>query len=149
MNNGPAVLWCYWLKGTLIIMAVFSTATVVFPQLTHSLFDWIAFAGERPEVLSGPEAAGYLTFVYGVLGAVMLGWSALLYYIVRGPFQRGERWAWYAIAVPVTLWFVVDSVHSVVTGYWPNALFNGGFYVAFGIPLIATFASFGDNGNSG
>jgi hypothetical protein len=115
---------------------------VGFPSVTHIFFNWIAFLGDPPIPLNDPEVVDYLSFVYGVLGTVMLGWSAVFFYVVQGPFRAGESWSWYAIAIPITVWFVVDSVHSVISGYWPNAVFNIGVFVAFCIPLVLTFAVF-------
>ncbi len=147
MNSEPNKIWCNWLTVVIIGIALFGVVLVIFPGLTHELFNWIAFLGDRPKLLGDPEVVGYLSFVYGVLGAVMLGWSAVFYYIVRGPFRAGESWSWYALAVPITVWFGVDSVHSVVSGFWPNAVFNAGFFIAFGVPLVATFTSFGPQSN--
>ena len=142
MNTEPKKIWCNWLTVVIIGIALFGVVLVIFPRLTHGLFNWIAFLGDRPKPLGDPEVVGYLSFVYGVLGAVMLGWSAAFYYIVRGPFRAGESWSWYALAVPITVWFVADSAHSMVSGFWPNAVFNAGFFMAFSVPLVATFISF-------
>jgi len=142
MRNGPDKFWCTWLTLVIIGVALFSLMLLVFPGLTHEFFDWIAFLGNRPNALNVPEVVDYLSFVYGVIGAVMLGWSLVFLYIVRKPFQAGELWSWYALAVPVTIWFIADSLHSVVSGFWPNAIFNTGFFILFGIPLLATYKKF-------
>ncbi|MBL4787740.1 MAG: hypothetical protein JKY60_01355 [Kordiimonadaceae bacterium] len=142
MQNGPSKFWCNWLTFVIIGIALFSMMLLVLPGVTHEFFNWIAFFGHQPSALNAPEVVGYLSFVYGIIGAVMLGWSLVFLYVVRKPFQAGERWAWYALAVPFTVWFIADSLHSVVSGFWPNAVFNMGFFVLFGIPLLATYTKF-------
>jgi len=143
VNSVPKKMWCDWLSAAIIGVALFSLVLVGFPSLTQELFDWIAFLDNPPTPVKDPEVVKYLSFVYGVLGAVMLGWSVVLFYVVQGPFRAGEKWSWYAIAGSITVWFVVDSVHSVASGYWPNAVFNIGAFIAFGVPLVVSFTSFG------
>ena len=111
---------------------------ILFQEATHGLFNWLAFQGTVPNSIEDPDVFKILSFVYGVLGATMLAWSVAFYYIVRGPFQESERWAWCALSLPISVWFVVDSAHSIASGIWANAVFNSGFYLAFAIPLFAT-----------
>ena len=80
----------------------------------------------------------YLGFVYGVLGAVMAGWSVALLAIVHGPFRHGERWAWGAVAASLGLWFVADTTFSLASGFPGNVALNCIFAVVLAIPLIAT-----------
>jgi hypothetical protein len=109
---------------------------VVAGALTTSLFEWIVF-GSAESPIPGGEAARYVTFVYGVLGAVMVGWACLLWPLVRGPIRRREPWAWSAIAMSLGAWFVIDSALSIASGFGENALLNLVFAIAFAVPLLA------------
>jgi hypothetical protein len=82
------------------------------------------------------EAAAYVAFVYGVLGAVMIGWGVTLGWIARVPLRRGEAWAWWATAVPLVAWFVPDTSRSLLAGAWQNALLNVVFAAMFVPPLV-------------
>jgi len=84
------------------------------------------------------EAAAYSRFAYGVLGAVMFGWMILAALVVNGPFRGGEPWAWNALAVSLGAWFVVDTAHSLLSGFWQNAVLNAAFALLLAPPLIAT-----------
>jgi hypothetical protein len=90
----------------------------------------------------GSAVAPYLAFVYGVLGAVMLGWAVLMLLVLAGPFRRGEPEGWRMLAWPLAIWFVVDTTWSLATGYWQNAVLNAAFGLAFAIPLAATWRAF-------
>ncbi|MEP4192743.1 MAG: hypothetical protein ABJN51_16765, partial [Sneathiella sp.] len=120
----PSAFWYAWMAIILFGIAGFSLMLLIYPVGAHFLFDWIAFQGDVPVEIETPKVRQYLSFIYGVLGAVMLGWTALFYYILYYPFKAGKRWSWYAFAIPLTLWFTTDSVLSVLSGFWLNAAFN-------------------------
>lgn len=138
MNNTPSLFWCNWLKIVLIGVSLFSLILVVVPGLTVEFFNFIAYQGNNPEFLHDPKAIKFLKFVYAILGAVMLGWGLALYYIVKEPYRQGKKWAWFALFIPVSIWFVLDSFASLYYEFSQNAVFNSIFYLAFFIPLIAT-----------
>lgn len=141
MASKLQALWSTWLEVVLVGVALFSIILIVAPDITTTFFNLLVFSGSPPDVLMEPEVVAYLQFVYGLMGAVMLGWCVSLYYLVHVPFRDGERWAWTALATSITVWFCIDSVHSILAGFWQNALFNVVFFVAFAIPLATTFSS--------
>ena len=59
---------------------------------------------------SSPEAADFVSFVYGEMGLLKISWSFFVLVITLTGFRRAERWAWY------TMW----SVPALLIG---NALF--------------------------
>lgn len=118
-------------------VGAFGLAFVVLPGPIEGLFNRMIFgSAAAPETFSA-EARDYIRFSYGVIGAVMAGWMALIGAIALGPLRRGERWAWEALAGSIAFWFVVDTAHSLATGYPENALLNVGFVIAFAVPLYA------------
>ena len=70
-----------------------------------------------------------------VLGAVLAGWATLMFILVRGPLASGISWALPALAVPLAVWFILDTGMSLVLGYPTHALFNVPFALALGVPL--------------
>ena len=79
----------------------------------------------------------YVRFVYGVLGAVIIGWMTTVIAIVRGPLRRRETWAWWAVTGALVVWFLVDTTLSLVLGFPGHAALNVGFAVMLGLPLTA------------
>lgn len=117
-------------------VAVYALVLVVAGGFVgDEIFGRLGFGPADGEIPDGPPH-DYVRFVYGVLGAVIIGWMATIAAILRGPFRRRETWAWWAVAGALLLWFVVDTTLSIVLGFMGHALFNTGFLVAMGVPLI-------------
>ena len=104
------------------------------------IYDTVIGAGAFAALTAAELAVQNILF--GVLGSVMVAWMIVLVFLVRGPFRRGERWAWLAIDLSVFAWFVLDSVVSATHGMPLNVVFNLGFLVLFAIPLLATMSQF-------
>lgn len=104
--------------------------------LGDQVFDRLGFGPDDGGVAGG-AAREYLRLVYGVLGAVIVGWMITIGVIILGPLRRRETWAWWAIVAAVTVWFVLDTGLSLVLGFVGHALFNVAFAVAVAVPLAA------------
>jgi len=65
---------------------------VVRGGVPAEMFDRLGFGMTASGIV---EAAGraHVLLVYGVLGAVLIGWMALLLAVVLGPLRRREPWA--------------------------------------------------------
>lgn len=131
--------WRGWLITACIGVMAFGTMMFLLPDVTQSFFNLLIF---QQEAAVFPDAVDYIAFTYGILGIVMIGWSVLLLAVVAIPFQRREAWAWWALALSVGVWYVIDTLFSIVTGYAANAVLNTVFAVVFVIPLAATFRAF-------
>ena len=46
------------------------------------------------------------------------------------------------LAVSLIAWYLPDTVYSLVSGFWQNAVLNTGMLALFAIPLVATFRRF-------
>ena len=125
-----------WLLAGLIGVIAFGLAFVLLPDLMQQLFNWLLF-GSTESPFSA-EVNDYLVFVYGVLGAVVVGWAITMFYVANGAYRNGEKSALMGLAVPLIVWYVIDSIFSVATGHWQNAALNTGFLLILGVPLIAT-----------
>ncbi len=135
-DRAPGSAWDKLLLAVLGCVAAYAVALVVAgEQVSRLVFDPLGFGLERPGDLSG-EAIDYIVFVYGVLGAVILGWMIVLIGIACGPLRRRERWAWWTVVTSSVMWFVADTGMSLAAGQPSHAAFNVAFLVLLGAPLV-------------
>jgi hypothetical protein len=85
----------------------------------------------------GADAVRYVEFIHGALGAAITGWGVVLMAVALGPFRRGTREGWLAIAASLFAWFVPDVIVSLWFGFWQNVVLDGVFAVLYASPLIA------------
>lgn len=137
-----ALLWWRWLWAANASVLLFGAAMVVAPGPTRQFFGLLLYA--RPDAIDtfGHDAVAYITLLHAVLGAVMVGWSVALMFVLHGPFRRGERAGWTTLAVSLVAWFVPDTLVSLASGFWPNAVLNLIFATLFALPLAATWRAF-------
>ena len=69
---------------------------------------------------------------------VKLGWGTALVYVTRTLVANGMRAGWNVVALSVAAWFVPDTMYSLVSGFWQNAVLNAAFLGLFAVPLWAT-----------
>lgn len=129
--------WMGWLTVVVAGTLVFGLAMVALPGVTRSGFNLMLYGAAAGHADFGPEAVRYVNLAHAVMGAVMVGWSAALLWVVRGPLRRGEAGSWAAVAGSVAAWFFPDSAASLWHGYWQNAVLNSGFAVLYAVPLAA------------
>lgn len=135
-RDGPGV-WDRVLLGVVVAVVAYAIALVVSGLfLGDMVFDRLGFGPDDGDI-AGASSRAYLRLVYGILGAVIVGWMTTIGLIVIGPLRRREKWAWWAIVSAVAAWFVLDTGLSVVLGFVGHALFNVAFAVALAVPLAA------------
>ena len=81
-------------------------------------------------------------WTYGVLGAAMAGWGVTLAFIAQAPFRNREKWAWNALALGLSLWYVTDTTLSLYFGVVFNAIFNTVIFILALLPLLFTRREF-------
>jgi hypothetical protein len=141
-KSRPAIppLWHHWLQAAIVSVALFGLLMLVAPCLTRQLFSLLIYGSSSAmETQFGQPANDYIALAHGVLGATMLGWAIAMFLALRGPFRRGRREGWLLIAAPPAAWFATDTLFSLCTGFWPNAILNSAFVIVFAIPLAATW----------
>ncbi len=131
-------LFCQrWLLTLGVIIVVFGVS-LAFLYLTP-LFDIFRTQIDPVFWPAGELTGGTALFqqwVYGVLGATMVGWGVSIAFIAAIPFKRKERWAWNCLAIAVSLWFVIDTFLSWRFGALFNVAFNVLIYLAAMMPLV-------------
>lgn len=136
------MIWRGWLLAVTCGVIALSLILLFAPSAGGFLFDAIYLATLTPQPDYSPSAVAYIQFVNGVLGAVMIGWMVAIVLLVQGPFRRGERFGWDAIAASVAVWFVVDTSFSLIHGVGGNAMLNALVASGFAVPLVATYRLF-------
>lgn len=142
MSKQISKFWWRWLIVVTDGVVLFSLALMLLPDTMLRFFNWLFFGINEGRSLFGTMEGDYLVFVYSILGAVMIGWATTLFFVIMGPFKRGEREGWNALAVSLTVWFVIDSFFSVLTGFAANVVVNILFYILYVVPLGATYKEF-------
>lgn len=135
--------WSNWLVAVTTGVTLYGLSMVLVPTFTQQFFGLLLFGDPGAMAGFGQPAAGYIAFAHGVLGSVMAGWGAALLVVLYSQFMKGDRAGWIALAVSITVWFIPDTLFSLWTGFWQNALFNLVFLLLFAIPLAATWREFG------
>lgn len=103
--------------------------------VADQLFDPLGFGPADGEIIDD-AGRDYVRLIVAVLGAVLVGWGTTILLIARGPLRDGADWAWTSIAVPLAMWFVVDTGASLALGWPTHALFNVAFAAALAPPLL-------------
>ncbi|MBZ0318843.1 MAG: hypothetical protein K8L91_20675 [Anaerolineae bacterium] len=129
-------IWRRWLIVVTIGVMVYAAGLMLLPQTMHGLFNALFFADSKQVRRIGEDNVEFIQLVYGVLGAVMIGWMVTLLALMRHNFQTDPRGIWQILVLSIGVWFVVDSGFSVVTGFVEHAVFNMGFLVLYAIPLV-------------
>ncbi len=99
--------------------------------------------------LTPSTEADHLILLYGVVGAVMIGWLVLIVMLLRGPVRKGDAWAWKAVVVSAAVWFAIDTVFSLTTVFPRNAIVNLAFGALFAVGLSLTRPLAHTNGGFG
>lgn len=77
-------------------------------------------------------------WVYGLLGATMVGWGIFMFFIVKNAFIKREKWAWSCVLFGVLAWYLIDTGISAFHGVGANVMLNTVIFVLVIVPLIAT-----------
>ncbi|MCF8034057.1 MAG: hypothetical protein K9K66_10510 [Desulfarculaceae bacterium] len=93
---------------------------------------------------AGPPAAAleFQSWIYGASGATAAGWGLMMAFLAWTAWGRREPWARYAMAVPLGLWFAVDTFYSLYHGVWINVGLNCLLLVVLGLPQALAWKSF-------
>ena len=120
----------------------FGVALIVAPREMQPLFSLLYFGSTQRVSAFGPDAIDYLAFKDGVIGSLCLGWGAMLLFVVRGPFARGEAQGWRLVAAPIGIWFAAEALSTILSGFSSNFLLIAVFALVFAVPLAATWRGF-------
>jgi hypothetical protein len=137
----PSHFWINWLSAVSGGVVAFGLTLVLAPAFTRQGFALLVYASPGRVDAFGLEPVRYISLAHAVLGGVMVGWGVTLFYVTRTLLAEGMRLGWNLVAVSVAAWFLPDTVYSLASGFWQNAVLNAVFLGLFGIPLWATWAT--------
>jgi hypothetical protein len=137
-SSQPSNFWINWLLAVEAGVIVFGLTLVLAPALTRQGFSLLVYASPDRIDSFGAEQVRYISLVHAVIGGVMIGWGAALFYVTRVLLARGARMGWNLITLSVAAWFLPDTAYSLLFGFWQNALLNVTFLTLFAAPLWAT-----------
>ena len=141
MQPNISTFWRRWMIVVTLFMIIMGLVLVFAPQAITPLgaayynnyFDYDAYSNISDGDLR------FQTFLFGISGAVVASWSTVMLFLVLFPLRQGQKWAWFAIAFSLILWFIGDSYASIATGFPFHALLNLSLLILMGIPLLATY----------
>lgn len=116
--------WRNWFNGFCLALLVFGIV------LAGGAFDGTNGPVLRLLILLGPDSnisfQPALRFSLAVLGAVSIGWAVSFFTTIRVAIdlQSQGRPLWCGMTIAVLIWFVIDSLLSVATGFALNTIPN-------------------------
>lgn len=125
-----------WLETASLIVVGFGllVATAAVPPwqgLTLWLTDIIFWPPDGAQSLAAPEAR----LMSAIGGGVMAGWGTTLWLLVRKLFLIEPQGIKSVILAGMSVWFVIDSTGSLLSGAPLNILLNGAVLVLYFVPL--------------
>jgi hypothetical protein len=137
-----------------VFMALFSRSPVfdgfnsqIDPVFSLSVVPRPARDGiEAPGGAIDASASAFQGWAYGVWGATVAGFGVLAAFVVRRPYRARQRWARDALVTAITLWFILDTGISALSGVWFNVAFNSVVLIALAVPVGATWREFAGGG---
>ncbi|MFM9044764.1 MAG: hypothetical protein ACKOL0_03000 [Solirubrobacterales bacterium] len=132
-------VWFTWLTVVTLGVIVFGLFLLTAPGLARQWFSVLVYSSAEEISGFGPAAVAYIELAHAVMGAVMVGWGVALLLVLRGPMKRNLTEGLKIFAISLVAWFIPDTVFSIASGFWENAVQNVVFAVLFAVPLIALF----------
>ena len=144
MTESRFEFWTRWLIGanimTMIIGLVLAFAGESFVFQIHNEYTQELFFEGNPPSAKMLELKAWL---FGIIGATIIGFHFLMIMIARNAFAKKESWAYWAMVGGLLSWFLIDSSISTYYGAYYNVLLiNLPAIILIGIPLVATRNSF-------
>lgn len=137
----------FWRKWLLWVNIIFLLSGIVIAVAGDSILLEMHNQGTRDVFFQGmpiPEQALNLKkWLFGIIGATIVGFHVLAIFIIQNAFIRKEKWAWYALWGGLLSWFFIDSGISALFDAWYNILqINLLTLILIGLPLVFTSKSF-------
>ena len=138
MNN--FLFWQRWLLVLAIAFVVLG-ALMTLP-FGANLFDGLINPVFWKNGAIPHDVNAFKAFIYGVLGAAMVGWGILFAFIVYYPFRQKEMWAWNCLLAGFAIWFPFGLYVSIRGGVYANVVGDIIFFVLVLVPLFFTRKEF-------
>jgi len=136
--------WQKWLLVSGIIISVFGISMVlnINSEKFNSLIDPVFWGNETPNI----QIRNFQQWVYGVLGATMVGWGVLIAFIAAIPFKKKEKWSRNSIIIGILSWYIFDTSVSLKANVEFNAIGNTILAIIILMPIFFTVTEFRKTG---
>lgn len=81
----------------------------------------------------------HLRFAVGLMGCVTAGWGLTFNVLFKAAHQltgNAARGVWRGATAAALIWYIVDSIISIATGFWMNAVSNTIVLTLYLIPVM-------------
>jgi len=120
------------------LMVAFAGNSIFFAYYNQSTLD-VFLSGETMT----PEVLAIKNWLFGIIGASIVGFQILMIFIAEYAFKRKEKWAYWAMCSGLLSWFLIDTGISWYYGALHNiAIINLPALIAIGLPLWMTRKEF-------
>jgi hypothetical protein len=133
----------FWQRWLLILGIAFVVLGIVMTlPFGADLFDGLINPVFWENGIISDKANAFKVFIYGVLGASMVGWGVLFAFIAHYPFRQKEKWAWNCLVTGFILWFIFGQYVSIRAGVYANVVADIVFFGLVMVPLFFTRKEF-------
>ncbi|WP_051279596.1 hypothetical protein [Hellea balneolensis] len=101
--------------------------------LTEMFLDFAYQPYEGAQPITGKSAH----LLNAILGGILVGFGAMIWVVSQHVLRKNIALGRRLILIPLICWFITDSLGSVLTGAWFNAVLNAGIFGSFLIALYA------------
>lgn len=140
MTDAKFNFWQKWLTWANVmtvmvgLIAAFAGNSIFF-EAHNSLTNDVFFQGNE---MKG-ELLNFKNWLFGIIGATIVGYHILMIMISENAFKQKEPWAYRALWFGLLSWFAIDSGISVYYGAIHNlVIINVVALVLIGLPLLMT-----------
>lgn len=144
MTDEKFHFWQKWLTYanvmTIIVglLAAFAGNSIFF-NIHNSYTQEVFFAGEPIQ----EDVLMLKNWLFGIIGATIVGYHILMIMISENAFKRKEPWAYKSLWYGLLSWFLIDTSISLFYGAIHNVvMINLVALLIIGIPLIMTRKEF-------
>lgn len=143
MHPDPLRFWYRWLLAVVWLLISFGLALAFLngTPLLAPILRPIDGAFWRTDAIT-PAIRSFQHWVYGVLGAMLVGWGSPLGFVIVAAFRTRQSWVRNALAASLLLWFMTDTAISLYFHVFINALLNVVILVGALLPVGMTWQSF-------
>ncbi|MFZ1806309.1 MAG: hypothetical protein WAU36_03750 [Cyclobacteriaceae bacterium] len=144
MNDQQFIFWQKWLTYANVmtigvgLLAAFAGNSIFFEL--HNDYTKEVFLNSNE---FSPDVLRLKNWLFGIIGATIVGFHILMIMISENSFKKKEPWAYKALWFGLISWFCIDSGISVYYGAIHNVIIiNIVALLLIGLPLIMTRKEF-------
>lgn len=123
-----------WAWGVVAFGAVLAAGA--FPGVDGPAHALLTLFGNLPDggaILSDRA----MRFGVGLMGAVTIGWGLTIAFLLPAISTVGAR-GWRALTLALVIWYGIDGIISIATGFGVNAVSNTALAIAYFMPILAS-----------